>query len=273
MNGMITCMYVIEEPGYITGRFISREIHDRIRREAELRLSVLVNDNLDSADKTPFEIIITAGKVHQKIVEKATDLDAAFVVMGRSDPPDMSRKGIGTNANRVIIQTKVPVITVRSNQNTTAEQILLPLDLSKPVGSKLVKTIEVAHMLSAGVSVLSLLESDWINLEIKFRSKLEEIRQFINNEGINCNVHLATIKKNLPDEIISYAINTQAGMIVLMTQQETNFTDFFIGSTARNIFQKSDIPILSIIPDVLLDGYPDKTSLGDLFNPVSLLNI
>ena len=273
INGMMTCLHILEEPGFITGKFISPEIHNRIRREAEMRLSSLVIENIDAAEKTPFEIIISSGKVHTIIDEKATDLHAAFIIMGRSDSADLKKNFIGTNTNRVISLTKIPVITVRSNKYFRDEQILLPLDLSKPIGSKIVKTIEVAHMLNAHVSVLTILEPDCISQEVTYRSRLEKIRQLFSNEGITCNVHLTGIKKSVTEEIIAYSKKMHAGMIVVMTQQETNITDFFIGSTARSIIQKSEFPILSIIPGVQLNEYPNDSVIGNVLNPISLLKI
>jgi hypothetical protein len=44
-----------------------------------------------------------------------------------------------------------------------------------------------------------------------------------------------------------------------MTQQEEDFTDFFIGSSAQGIINESDIPVLSIIPS------PKKDT--SVFNP------
>ncbi len=35
---------------------------------------------------------------------------------------------------------------------------------------------------------------------------------------------------------------------MVMTQQEQDFTDYFIGSSAQGIINGSDIPVLSIIP-------------------------
>ena len=73
--------------------------------------------------------------------------------------------------------------------------------------------------------------------------------------------------------LIAYSKKMHAGMIVVMTQQETNITDFFIGSTARSIIQKSEFPILSIIPGVQLNEYPNDSVIGNVLNPISLLKI
>jgi hypothetical protein len=40
---------------------------------------------------------------------------------------------------------------------------------------------------------------------------------------------------------------------MIMTQQEINFTDLFIGSAAQEVINNSDIPVCSIIPTVRRD--------------------
>jgi nucleotide-binding universal stress UspA family protein len=272
MHGMITCLHIIEDPGYIIGGFISREVGDRIRREAEQRLSVVANRIIDDK-KIPFEIIVTSGKVHRKILEKAVDLNASLIIMGRSDSRDTNRNAIGSNAIKVITSAGVPVITISGTRFPEQMNMLLPLDLSKPVGSKLAKALEIARLLNAKVSVLTVLGTLQAGLEQTCRQKLEEIKRFLDQQGIISAAELVMSDNAVPKEIISYASANKTGMIMVMTQQERNITDFFIGSTAQEIMNKSDLPVLSIIPEDQGREPPESSSMGNLIDPLSFYNI
>ncbi len=55
-------------------------------------------------------------------------------------------------------------------------------------------------------------------------------------------------EETLSQNIIDYAIKADGDLIMIMTQQEIDFTNYFIGSTAQEILNNSEIPVLSIRP-------------------------
>ena len=48
--------------------------------------------------------------------------------------------------------------------------------------------------------------------------------------------------------ILDYAHDEQADLIMIMTQNELNFKELFVGTIAQKIVNLSDIPVLSIRP-------------------------
>ncbi len=90
LNAMISCMYVIEEQRLLQAGTTSREARLKQRREAENKLSEKVNSILNEV-KIPFELIVTSGKVHEKILEKSVDLNAQLIVMSKSNSGDIER--------------------------------------------------------------------------------------------------------------------------------------------------------------------------------------
>ena len=269
INGMITCLHVIEEPGFITGKFISKEIKEQIRREAGQRLSAKVNANIND-QQIPFEIIVSAGKVHRKISEKANDIKAEFIIMGRSDSLDLKDNLLGSNTKQVIAQTTTPIITVKSKKLVENGQILVPLDLSKPFYFNILKAIQVARLLQMDVSILTILRSDWNSLEAKFRSRLDEIKEVFNNAGVTCKVNLIESKNPVYQEIISFANTSKATLILIMIQQETHYTDLFVDSAEYEVLHQSEIPVLSIRPEEQTDSYPDDALIAWQLDPISI---
>ena len=55
-------------------------------------------------------------------------------------------------------------------------------------------------------------------------------------------------EESLAENIIEYATKVEGDLIMIMTQQEVDFTQYFIGSSAQEIINHSTIPVLSIRP-------------------------
>jgi nucleotide-binding universal stress UspA family protein len=269
IKGMITCLYVIEEPGFITGKFISKDTKEQIRREAGQRLSAKVNANI--IDQTiPFEIIVSAGKVHRKISEKAKDVKAEFIIMGRSDSMDLKDNLIGSNAKQVINQSKIPVIIVNSLVQLNNGLLLVPLDLSKPVYFKVLKAIEIARKLHIDVSILTTFRSEWNSLEVKFRNRLDEIMDIFNNAGVRCKVNLIESKVPVHQEIILFAKATRVALILIMPQEETQYFHLFDDSAAHEIINHSEIPVISIKPEERENANSDFIFPAKSLDPIPL---
>ncbi len=273
LNQMITCLYVIEKPGFVTSKFISKELETKIRREAEMQLSSRVNRIYPDREKISFELIITAGKVHQKILEKSTELNANLIIMGRSDGSDLTRNYLGSNASQVISKATLPVVTVRNSRILSNAHVLLPLDLYNPVTIKIAKAIEVLQQQGSRVTICSILHPDRIILEPAYRTRLKEIKKLFVDYEIDCRVQLVISGNTLAAEILEVARKVQADEIMLMTQGEKDHTEMFIGSTAREVIKNSEIPVLSFTPGVQASPYPYRTLFGNINNPIRGLDI
>ena len=268
INGMITCLHVNEEPDIITAQFLSKEIAAKIRRTAEESLSVKVNKILNSEHKAPFEVIVASGKVHVKIMEKARDLKASLIIMGKSDSEDIMPFHLGSNTNHIIAKAHIPVFTVCTDKHIGFDRILLPLDLSKEIEVKLLKAIEMATMLESEVFVFSVMQSDSAGLKTLYQRRLQEIRQLFDAEGVPCEADVTVCENSIPEAILKQARKINAGLIMMMTQQEKGFTDLFIGSTVKQIFNEAEFPVLSILPNVRTNAITDAAVWGKTLNPI-----
>ncbi len=269
INGTITCLHVVEEPGIVTDKFLSKDIKEKIRREAGQRLSAIVNANIRD-QKIPFEIIVSAGKVHRKISEKANDVNAEFIIMGRSDSQDNADNHTGSNTKQVIIQAHMPVITVISRKQINTGYMLVPLDLSKPVYSKILKAIEVARLLHTDVNVLALAGSGWKTSEAHLRNRLDEIKKVFTDNGVICLANLLKSKNPVHHEIISFANATRAALILNMIQQESQYPDLFTDSAAHKIINQSELPVISIAMEKQEDTGQNDALLTKPLDPISL---
>ncbi|MGM0496395.1 MAG: universal stress protein [Bacteroidota bacterium] len=247
----LTLLYVIEEPGFFTKTKIKKDQKEEIRKEAISSLQKVIDEDKELKNKsiqaTP---MVKEGKVYKKIIETAQEIKPDFIIMGRSDESDFKKNITGTNTHHIVSEAQAPVITIKGIQEiTTKEHILLPLDLTNPIEEKLAKAIEIARYFNAHLSILSVLQSRWLSKRIKAQKCLSRIENILKKYEVSCDTKLIVNKKQpVHDLIIKYAKEIDVDLIMVMTQQEKEIHKFFIGSTAQEIINDADRPVISILP-------------------------
>ena len=149
IKGDITLLYVIESSGLL-GRF-SGAIHDEeLKKEINTKMTELLASVADKGD-IKFDTVIAHGSVYEKVAEVAEMLNARFIVMGTNGGKGkIRRRFIGSNALRVVRESKVPVITIKGKAHREGcKNIVLPLDLTKETREKVAKAIEFAKLYSS----------------------------------------------------------------------------------------------------------------------------
>lgn len=210
-------------------------------------------------------IEILEGKPYLKILEKARELDAAFIVMGnRGDVSDDKEKNyVGTNASKVARSAPCPVITV--NYKVTCHNlrtILLPLDLTRETRQKVTNAIELAKRFNAKVKVMSALWSKHDQVVIhQLHVLINQVVDFIAEAGIECQgeiVESTSDARSAVPIILKYADEQgDIDMILIMTQPELGVLEYFISSNAHEMLKRSPYPVMSILPKEL-----ERTSIG-----------
>lgn len=249
----ITLLYVIEDHGLVSKLF-SKEQDDSLKKQVEENLTKLAAD-VEKKQGINVTTMVARGSVYDKVAEVADMISALFIIMGTNGATNIKRKFIGSNALRVVREANVPVITIRGQHHRDGcKNIVLPLDLTKETREKVNFAIELGKLGDGSairiVSVLFTTDEFVVN---RLTRQLQQVKQFIEKEGIVCAAEIIKgIKKEetLAQSIINYAHKVEGDLIMIMTQQEQDFTYRFIGSSAQEIINTSDIPVISIIPSM-----------------------
>lgn len=265
--------YIIEEESPLLKLVIDSKQRDMIVRGATDRLDELAG-RIVGGTGLNFRCTILQGKIYNRIIDAARDVEADLIFMGRTDSSDLKKNITGTNTMHIIKEADVPVITLRKKpERPGCSHIILPLDLTKQTIRKASNAIQIAKMLNAKISVISLLTDDRKSIEIKFTQRLDEIRKAFEKLGVECEVKLIhESHKNLTDQLNKSVRELDGDVIMIMTQQELDFSDYFIGSHAQAVINRSDFPVLSINPlSIEEEGIPDP--MADAFiNPIQMLD-
>lgn len=248
----ITLLHVIEDSGMLSKLF-SNEQHEDFKKTIQKKLDDLAKQ-VEKKTKMKVNTLVGKGPVYEKINEVAELINATMIVMGTNgEQQGLKRKFIGSNALRVVRESTIPVITVQGkNHRNGCKNIVLPLDLSKETREKVSKAIELSKLFHGStirvVSVLFTTDEFVVN---RLTRQLGQVKAFLEKHKIECTAEIIKGTKGeetLAQNILEYASKVDGDLIMIMTQQEVDFTQYFIGSSAQEIINHSKIPVLSICP-------------------------
>ncbi len=247
----ITLLYVIEDSGLLT-KWFSKEQHQDMKENIQLQLDKIAAD-AERKSKVTVNTLIAKGVVYEKIAEIAELINATLIIMGTNGGEGLKKRFIGSNALRVARESKTPLITIKGQHHRNGcKNIVLPLDLTKQTREKVSKAIELSKLFhGAAVRVVSVLFTTDEFLVNRLTRQLGQVKAFLEKEGVECTAEIiksVKSKDTLAQHIIEYANQVDGDLIMIMTQQELEFTKYFIGSAAQEIIHHSTIPVLSITP-------------------------
>jgi nucleotide-binding universal stress UspA family protein len=250
-NAEITLLHVIEESGMLS-KFFSIQQHDDLKKKVQKQLDKLAAD-VEKKEKVSVNTLIAKGTIYEKIAEVAELINATMIIMGTNGDDGKRKRFIGSNSLRVVRESNVPVITIKGKHHRKGcKNIVLPLDLSKETREKVTKAIELSKLFGgATIRVVSVLFTTDEFVVNRITRQLGQVKAFLEKEEIDCSAEIIKgIKgeESLAENILEYATKVEGDLIMIMTQQEVDFTQYFIGSSAQEIINHSTIPVLSIRP-------------------------
>ena len=249
-NSPIRLLHVIDQDFFssITEGLLSQYNYgDTIKEDLQNRLDEIAVKIKQEQNIVAFTNLRT-GKIYNEIIEESKDSSASLIVMGTMGSSTLMKKFMGSNASRVIREAECPVITIKGTEHRKGcDNILLPLDLTKETKEKVSKVIELARLYKSHVHIVTILESDDEFILKKLERQMEQVKEFVEGEDIPCSVAFSK-SDNVAEGINEYAKQLNADLVVIMTQQELNFSDLFLGPKAQEVINLLDIPVLCIRP-------------------------
>jgi nucleotide-binding universal stress UspA family protein len=235
-------------------------------KEAEKGKQELVRRALESLAKEVREksglsvkIKICRGKVYEGIIKVANEVNPLFIIMGTSGTANgIKGRFIGTNTLRVVRETTFPVITIHGKEHRNGcKNILLPLDLSKITKEKVQNAISFARYFESKIWLLSIYPS--VKDEFLYKRierQHHQVKNAIEKQGVEVEGQLIKQKRgeDEADVVLKYADNIKADLIVIMSERESSFEEFFKTSDdTQKIIYQSEIPVLCVKPQLIKD--------------------
>ncbi len=249
-NSEVIILSVIEEQSKISGLLIDNPFEE-IRNKVKDKLDE-ISEMHSSKFSVKVDSMVASGKIYEQIVEVSSMINANLIVMGTNgSPKGVIKKFIGSNAERVVRLSNIPVITIKENISTeNFDNIILPLDLGKETKEKVTFAIEYARYWNSTIRIVSVFLKDNTNEKNILIKNLNQVSNFISNAGVKCTSELieGEKKQSLGDFVINYEKKFDSDLIIIMTKKEELALSNNLSVTARYIIHNSKIPVMSIKP-------------------------
>jgi len=246
----VIILSVIEEQSKISGLLIDNPFEE-IRSKVKDKLDE-ISEMHSSKFSVKVDSMVASGKIYEQIVEVSSMINANLIVMGTNgSPKGVIKKFIGSNAERVVRLSNIPVITIKENTSTeNFDNIILPLDLGKETKEKVTFAIEYARYWNSTIRIVSVFLKDNTNEKNILIKNLNQVSSFISNAGVKCTSELieGEKKQSLGDFVINYEKKFDSDLIIIMTKKEELALSNNLSVTARYIIHNSKIPVMSIKP-------------------------
>lgn len=267
LKAEIVLLYVIESNDFFSG-FFAPSI-DKVKPEVEQRLIKMV-DELKAESSLEFSYAIETGKVYERIVCKAEELKARFIVMGKNGSNQGLKRFLGSNTIHVISESSCPVISIKGKHSIGYKNIVLPLDLTKRTREKVASAISFSRFFGSHVHVVSVLTGGVLVQKSRIFKRMKKVQRELEQNGVSCTLKLYK-KSKTPDydQVIAYCNEINADLVMIMTHQEGRVRDYYIGSFAHHIINESEIPVLSIIPSRSIEE--DESIIEAMVDPFNLI--
>ncbi|MDQ3190687.1 MAG: universal stress protein [Bacteroidota bacterium] len=196
------------------------------------------------------ETIVAHGKAANEIINASKKIGVDLIIMGTHGSSGIEEFFIGSNAQRVVLGASCPVLTIQSDVKSKGfDNIVFPVDNSSSSRQKLAHTVVLAKHFNSTIHVLGLLTDDDNKEKAKtFELKINQVNEFLDKNQIKHESQIIN-RDDHANTTMKYAAEKNADLIVIMTEQEIDSSNLFMGSSAQTIVNHSKVPVLTISPE------------------------
>lgn len=193
-------------------------------------------------------IITEVGKIYKKIAHTAHQAHCDIIIMGTHGSGG-SHGMLGSNTTKVVTEAKCPVISVQAHAKKIGfTKMVLPIDDTHESRQKVKYALEVARLYNSHVIITAIQQSGNEDYQRKFKIKIEQVEEFLNEHGVVCESVFVT-GEDRAKMTLQVAEDHDADLIVIMTEQDAGFTSLLMGTYATKVINHSKIPVMTVRPD------------------------
>lgn len=232
---------------------INRETKSKLRKE-DLDITY-IEQKLDDYKKryaaipdVKINTMHVEGSIFSAINEVAIDIKANMMVLGTH-----GKKGLqhlfGSYALKVVLESPVPVIVVqKKNYGSGYKEIVFPVSNDVEPRQKVQWAKLISKLFNAKVHLFQSLEKDPVMNE-RLNIITKQITDIFDESGLEYSVTVADETTDYADQVLSFAVTTDAKLIMIMTRPNVDLPGFSLaGWDERLMFNEAQIPVMCINP-------------------------
>ena len=191
------------------------------------------------------KVFIASGDIHSEIISYSQEKKIDLIIMGTHGTSGFDEFFIGSNAQRVVTLSEIPVLTMQKKSSKIGfKNILVPIDNALHSREKVNLAMIFADLFGAKIHLIGLPDSSEKQELNKFKIKLESVEKIISSDKLPYKTTIVQ-GENLAQAALNYATKNKCDLIVINTGHESKSTGIFLGAFAQQIVNHSKIPVLS----------------------------
>ncbi|MDE3742576.1 universal stress protein [Maribacter polysaccharolyticus] len=208
---------------------------------AEKRFTEFLNQPyLEGIKITP---IVKHFKVFSEVNDVAQNNEADVIVMGSHGTDGLKEIFIGSNAERVVRSSDIPVLVIKKEHlDFKADKFLFASEFKEDSIDAFQKAKQFADMLSSELKLV------YINTPgddfLSTRDANERISGFLKKAGVTAEVEIYN-DYSVENGILDYGDEIEADIIGISTHGRKGLSHFFMGSIGEDIANHSNVPVVT----------------------------
>ena len=203
-------------------------------------------------------VLVREGTIFKTINEVTQELNCMMVIMGTHGMKGL-QKLTGSWALKVIVGSKVPFLVVQAPPSPSVDmrKVIFPVDFRTENKEKLKWAQFMSKHFKSKIFLFSATSKDGV-VESRTKANLVFSKAFLEEKNINYELVLSPDTSSFSQEIIEYAENKNADLIIITATRDIAFHDYILAAREQYIIANSaKIPVLVINPrtDLMRYGY------------------
>jgi len=219
------------------------------RNEAKKRFDELILQYQASiSQEIKLEYKLRKGKIYHELDMLAKTMGALMIVTGSHGISGFEEFWIGSNAFKIVTYATCPVITIRHGfpAGKNIDRILAPVDSSAETLQKFPFIARLAGIFQSEVRIVATHYSQLKSVQRIAENYADQAARYLEKHNIRTGRD-QIVSNDITKMTIGYALDMNADLISIMTEQETP-ANILLGPHAQQMINQSPIPILSIHP-------------------------
>ena len=192
--------------------------------------------------------MVVAGSIFHAIGETAKELKAEMIIMGTHGMKG-AQKLFGSKALKVVVSSRIPFLVVQDKPaKEKIDTILLPIDFKSENKEKANWIYYLARNFGSKFIILKSKAKDK-GFKRKVLSNIKYVETFLKGHDIAYEIVTSSGKQSFKHEIISFAKEHEADLILVMATRDIKWVDYMLGAPEQFIIANPEnLPVMCMNP-------------------------
>lgn len=224
---------------------------DEYSELSKQKLANLLEEVRKEAEGCDVQSIVLEGKPPIELSKYANNLEDAVLAVGTHGMSGYEEKYVGSNVVRTVALSRIPVLTLREGINIGRDltQVLVPIDTSFETLQKMRHAINFAKAFNAKVMILGVYTAATNEVKHVVDIQINFAKKMCDNANVRNDVDAIHTQDGMENAVIEYAKKIDANLLVVMREEEDEFSDLWLGNSTRRLLSSTPMPML-IVPNI-----------------------